>query len=108
MALTQASKEAMWIRSLLSDLGEVQDGPTTLYGDNQGSLALGNNPTHHSRSKHIDIRHHFIREAVQDGKIILEYCNTDEMLADYLTKALPREKFIKLRDLTGMCRADAQ
>jgi hypothetical protein len=102
MALSQATKEAMWLRSLLGELGYAQGHPTRLLGDNQGSLALSSNPVQHSRSKHIDIRHHFIREAIEDEKIMLEYCNTRDMIADILTKPLTRQQFSKLRSLMGV------
>jgi hypothetical protein len=86
----------------MRELGHPQEGATKLLGDNQGSLDLSNNPTHHSRTKHIDIRHHFIREAVEERIVALEHCPTEEMVADILTKALPREKFIKMRLMMGV------
>ena len=60
MAATQATKEAMWWRSVLVELGHRIDGPTVIHSDSQGSIALSKNPEHHARSKHIDIRHHFV------------------------------------------------
>ena len=71
--------------------------------DNQGAIALAQNPIAHARTKHIDIRHHFVREAIQDGIISLQYCHTKEMVADALTKVIARtHKFQKLRGLTGV------
>jgi len=70
-----------------------------LYGDNQGSLALAENPELHQRTKHIDIKHHFIREHVESGVIDLWYINTVDMAADGLTKPLTPVKhaeFVKL------------
>ncbi len=63
MATSQCTKEAIWLRKLMADVGLVQVGATTIMCDNQGCIALAKNPTHHSRTKHIDIQHHFIRAA---------------------------------------------
>ena len=70
--------------------------------DNQGAIALANNPIGHSRTKHIDIRFHFIRESHEKGLINLKYCPTKEMLADLLTKPLPKPLFETLCILLGM------
>ena len=70
--------------------------------DNQGAIALAKNPITHSRTKHIDIRYHYIRETVQRGAIDLQYCPTQEMCADLLTKALPKMQFEKLRQMLGI------
>ncbi|GKE62879.1 hypothetical protein Tco_1513246, partial [Tanacetum coccineum] len=64
-----------------------------LYCDNKSAIALSCNNVQHSRSKHIDIRHHFIREQVENGMVELYFVETNYQLADILTKALPRERF---------------
>src|SRR5262249_11441862 len=69
-----------------------QHDATVLYGDNQGCLALAKNPTLHARTKHIEMRHHFIRERIESGEIRQVYCSTEDMVADGLTKALARDK----------------
>ena len=70
--------------------------------DNQGAIAIARNPTSHARTKHIDIRYHYVREAVQEGTVDLCYCPTNEMLADLLTKQLSRGQFERLRLAMGM------
>ena len=102
MAATQSTKEAMWWRSTLSELGVDLEGPTVIHSDSQGSIALTKNPEHHARSKHIDIRHHFVREQVAVGTIAVDYVPTEEMVADVLTKALPRDKHHKLINMMGV------
>jgi len=72
IALSMATQEVVWLRRLtISDLKVTQDGPTILMGDNQGSIAIARNPVSHSRTEHIDIRYHYIREDIQDGVIDL-------------------------------------
>ena len=92
-------KELKWIRTLLAELGYSNgngnpddEPPTDLFSDNQSAIALAKNSVSHARAKHIDIRHHFVREAIQDKVIWVQYIPTTEMTADSLTKALGREK----------------
>jgi hypothetical protein len=70
--------------------------------DNQGCIALAKNPTHHSRTKHIDIQHHFIREKLESGEIGFKYCPTQDMVADVLTKALAKERHQNLTRSMGL------
>jgi hypothetical protein len=95
MAATQAVKEVLWLKQLLNEIGFTQSQPVLIHSDNQGCIALTKNPAYHSRTKHIDIRHHFIRDAVEVGAVELQYCATDDMVADVLTKALARDKHEK-------------
>ena len=81
---------------------QVQPQSIFMMEDNQGVIALAKNPVAHSRMKHIDIRFHYIREAQQEGIINIRYCPTDEMVADLLTKPIPRGIFEKLRCSLGM------
>jgi hypothetical protein len=106
MATTQAAKEAMWLRQLMSDIGCVQAKATTIMSDNQGSIALAKNPKHHSRTKHIDVQHHFIREKVETELIELKYCPTQDMVADVLTKALAKDRHHILRRSMGIVSFD--
>ena len=92
VAVTHASKEALWLRSLITQLFDVTLDPTTLFSDNQSAIALTKDHQYHPRTKHIDIRFHFIRWIIENGFIRLIYCPTDDMLADTLTKALPSPK----------------
>jgi hypothetical protein len=87
MAAAAATKEAVWLRKLLSDLS-VASGPLCILTDNQASLALLQNPVQSNRSKHIDIIFHFAREKVAYGAVYFAYCPTTEMAADFLTKAV--------------------
>lgn len=95
----QATREAAWIRILLSDLGVDCTRPIKIFTDNQGALALSKNPEHHARSKHIDIQWHYVREEVEKNKIDLQYISTEKMIADVLTKALPGPKFNEFKQV---------
>jgi hypothetical protein len=90
MALNAASQEAIWLKRLLKELKYDIEQPTTIRVDNTGCIELAKNPTHHARTKHIDIKHHFIRECIDKGEIKLEYCSTKDMTADIMTKALSK------------------
>jgi hypothetical protein len=91
VALTHAAKEALWLQSFYDELfGKKQI--VKMMSDNQGAIALGHDDKFHVRTKHIDICFHFIRQCVENGKVTLVYCPTDDMTADILTKALPSMK----------------
>ncbi len=93
IALTAATKKAMWLRALLKDLGQEQKGPTTIYEDNKSAITLANNPINHQRTKHIDVQFHFIREKIKSKEINIKHTSTGEQLADSMTKGLGRNLF---------------
>lgn len=95
VALSEASREAMWLRHLYGELGFIQKEPILLLGDNDGSIAMTKNPQFHKRTKHVDIRWHWVRELVSDGLITISDCRDPQQTADILTKQLPRPKFTK-------------
>jgi hypothetical protein len=96
MATARASQEGIWIQSLLKELS-IAVGKLKILQDNTGCIAISNNPVNHGRTKHIDIRHHYLRGLIKDGLMEMEYCPTKEMTADLLAKALPRPAFEYLR-----------
>lgn len=97
MALSDACKEAMFLQSFLSELGVTCK--VNICNDNQSALKLCTNSMYHSRTKHIDVKHHFIRDAVEKNIVNIRYLCTDEMVADILTKPLSKEKHLKLLHL---------
>lgn len=113
IAMSELTKEGTWIRYLLKGVqyrGQDLD-PLTLSGDNQGALALAENPTFHRGSKHIAVRYHFIRQEVQKGRLQLAYVPTDRMPADGLTKGLKtpaHARFVKLLGLAKKAEREAQ
>jgi hypothetical protein len=92
VAATHASKEALWLRSFTSEVFGFALAPTTLFSDNKSAIALSKDHQYHARTKHIDIRYHFIRWIIENGSICLIFCPTEDMVADTLTKPLPSVK----------------
>ena len=81
ITLSQAAQEAIWLRQLYTDLQGEPPEPITVYEDNQAAICLSKNPQSHGRSKHIEIKYHFIREQVNKKTIELKYCQTSNMVA---------------------------
>ena len=105
VAATHAAKEAIWLHRLIGELFPSLLTQTTLYCDNQAAIKLATADNYHARTKHIDIRYHFVRQVVASGGISIVYCPTDDMTADILTKALPSWK-VQYHVLNmGLCRA---
>jgi hypothetical protein len=75
---------------------------SVLYVDNLSTIKLIKNPVYHKRSKHIEVRHFFVREKVADGVLNIEHVSGTEQLADILTKPLPRATFVNLRDMLNI------
>jgi transposase InsO family protein len=98
-----AVKEALWVRKVLQELlpGGYQK-PMLIFGDNQGALALLKHPNAHQRTKHIDVAFHFARDRIERGEVAFDYCQTDRMVADCLTKAVPFPKFEANKKAMGL------
>ena len=99
IALCSCCQEVTYFRNLVKPISEInQTGPIIVYEDNQGCIAIATNPVHHSRTKHIDVKYHYIRQCVEREVIKLEYLPTNNMIADIFTKPLQGEKFLKFRN----------
>ena len=107
MALSSAAQEAVWMRELVSDLEYSPINSTVIFEDNQSAILMAKNPQYHGRTKHINIKYHFIWEQVANGTICLKYCKTENMLADLLTKGVGPEKFERLRRLYCMSKQES-
>ncbi|GKE45082.1 hypothetical protein Tco_1472366, partial [Tanacetum coccineum] len=101
IAMSGCCAQILWMRSQLTDYGFAFNN-IPLYCDNKSAIALCCNNVQHSRSKHIDIHHYFIRKQVENGVVELYFVTTDYQLADIFTKALPSERFEFLLPRLGM------
>ena len=105
MAIKEAVKEQLFIKSLISQLGYLFKGDINnklIYTDSQSAIDLANNPINHNRTKHIDIQYHFIRENILVGNTELRYIPIEELVADGLTKALPNPKYLDFITRLGL------
>ena len=103
MAIKKAFKEAIWLHGLIEDLGIVQKH-VEVYCDSQSAICLAKNQVHHSRTKHIDVCFHFIREIVNEGDILLQKIGTVDNPADMLTNVVSGIKFQHCLDLVTISR----
>jgi len=97
IASANAACQGIWLSRLLGELLDIQVPKVKLLVDNKSAIALSKNPVHHDRSKHIDVKFHFIRDCVERGEVNIDHVGTTEQLADILTKALGRVRFVQLR-----------
>lgn len=102
-ALSLASRQAIWLRKLDAEISQEEEKTIQMYCDNQSALKVAKNPEAHARTKHFDIHLHFVRQRVELGHIRVDYLNTKQMPADFLTKALPRPAFEECRLACGVC-----
>lgn len=102
IAASETVKELVWLKRLLSELLAQDQLSTTLYMDNQSAIRLVKNPEFHKRTKHIDVRFHYIREQFEKHSFVLEFVSSKDQLGDIFTKALPKDTFNFLRNKIGI------
>ena len=102
VAAVTAACQSVWLRRLLGELTGVEAHPPALMVDNQPAIALTKNSVLHDRSKHIDVKFHFLRDYVDGGQIIIEFVETGRQLMDLPTKSLGRLQFMELKKMIGM------
>lgn len=102
VAAHDATKEVVWTRGLLEEIGIPQKLPTILNCDNAAATKLITNSTFHRRTKHIDVKFHYVRQAYKEGKVEIQHVASEDQLADIFTKPLTREKYTTNRNSLGM------
>ena len=105
IAIGSCCTQFLWMQKLLHDYGICQEH-LIIYCDNTSAITLSKNPVQHSRTKHIEIRHHFIWELVEDGIHTLEFIHTDDQKADLFTKPLDSKRFEFLHLNIGVISMD--
>ena len=98
VAASQAGPEVLYPRALLTGFAYLQHGLTEIWKDNESCILMSENPTNRERSRHVDVRVHFLRDMVRDGSVKLIKCAGTQNVADALTKSLPRPAFHKHRE----------
>lgn len=103
MSMSEAIKEASWLKQLADELDPKLAKTIKLHCDNRSAIDLAESDRFSNRTKHIDIRHHYLREKIQEGSISIEFVPTEEMVADNLTKAVTNEKHQFCVKQAGLC-----
>ena len=101
IALVTSVKEALWLKQLLNEMNYEQS-QVKIHCDNKSTICLANNPEFHARTKHIDIRFHFIRQKVEEKIINVIYISTEEMIADLFTKGLSKHRHFKILKMMNL------
>jgi transposase-like protein len=102
VALAETCKEVIWLREVVKAFDEPVDERTIIYTDSQSCIGMIDNQKFSNRTKHIDVKYHFIRKMVKERTIELIYVRTDENIADLMTKPLGPTKTTTLRKMAGM------
>lgn len=106
MAISAAVQEGLWLKAFLKEINEYNQEELIINEDNQGCIAITKNPENHQRTKHIDIKYHFIREKVENKEILVKYCPTEYNCADILTKSINFTQFQKFTKALGVQTKD--
>jgi len=102
IALSMAAREVVWLHKLLTDLFDHEMDPMTIHCNNQSCVKLSENPVFHNKSKHIEIKYHYIRDMVQRKEVHVQYLSTHEQIADIFTKPLAKTKFKYFHEKLGL------
>jgi len=98
MAIVEVVKEVKWMSAVLHELKFIVKKPMIIYSDNQAAGKMAQHDVDHERTKHIDIRHHFIRDEINNNEVIVKWIRTEQQIADIFTKMLHSPRFVSLRD----------
>ena len=105
VAAASCCAQILWIKQQLKDFG-IETGYIPILCDNTSAMNMAKNSVQHKRTKHIDVRHHFLRDNVEKGNIVMKFCKTEDQVADTFTKSLGRESFQKNRLELGLIFLD--
>ncbi|CAL9001162.1 unnamed protein product [Prunus brigantina] len=103
IAAASCACQVVWLRRIFEMLGKKQDRPTVVHCDSSSAIKLAKNLVMHGCSKHIDVCFHFLHELIKAGTVEMVHCNSQEQIADVMTKPLKLDAFVKLRSMLGVC-----
>jgi hypothetical protein len=106
IAIDAEIREVMWLKRLIQELG-IQLGTVTIHSDNTGAITISKDPALHPRTKHIDVKYHYIRDKVEEKEATVTHCPTADMIADIFTKPLAHLPFSKFREQMGVMHINA-
>lgn len=102
VAATSSACHSVWLKGILKELEVVADECIDIMCDNSSAIKLSKNPIMHRRTKHIDVRYHYLRNLSNEEEIRLVFCGTNDQVADIMTKPIKLDQFMKLRSLLGV------
>lgn len=102
MSITAAAQEGLWLKRLEKELFPSTEDSFIMFCDNQSAIALASTANFNPRTKHIDIKYHFIRELLNNKRLKIKYTNTNSMLADFLTKTVSPKKHVYCSEALGV------
>lgn len=104
VAATSSACHSVWLKGILQELGVESCECIDIMCDNSSAIKLSKNPVMHRRTKHIDVRYHYLRDLVNEGAMRLLFCGTEDQVADIMTKPIKLDQFEKLREMLGVRR----
>jgi hypothetical protein len=102
IAASMCGTQAIWLKTLIEEVTGESSEVVTIKVDNISAISLAKNPISHGRSKHIELRYHYLRDQVSKGLLKLEHCRSELQVADILTKSVQSDVFRRLRDMMGV------
>ena len=105
--MTLITTEVVWVRNLLGEIGFPQSGPSKIFCDNRSAIHMANNDVIGPKSKHISIKFHYVKEAISNGDVTLEYVPSSDNVADFMTKPLDGQKFSSFRSQLNLQRSSS-
>jgi hypothetical protein len=103
IAASLCACQAAWMENLIDEIMGENHGAIEMNIDNMSAINLAKNPVSHGKSKHIEMRFHYLREQVNNGKLVLKHCRSEDQIADIMTKAVQTDVFKRLRNMIGLC-----
>lgn len=103
VAICETAKKVVWMRNILQHINLPQLSPTPMFCDNKSAIQLAKNPQFHKRTKHIDVKYHYVRSCKKNATVVITYVPTKEQFADLFTKPLNHILFCNLRNAISVC-----